>query len=89
MKARNVFRKLGMTVAMGALVLTATPTAIAGTAPTSAAGKTFAAFLQQHDAAQKAAGSCTGVYIQSQATARYWSTRSDSSGYTGALRQQA
>ncbi|MET8145383.1 hypothetical protein ABZU32_34210 [Sphaerisporangium sp. NPDC005288] len=85
MKARNVFRKLGMTVAVGALVLTATPTAIADTTPTPAAGKTFADFLQQHDAAQRAAATCTNVYIQSPAMVRYWSTRSDSSGYTGSM----
>ncbi|GII59844.1 hypothetical protein Pth03_82330 [Planotetraspora thailandica] len=59
MNLRNVSRKFGMSLAAGAVVLTATPAASAATAPTPVPAvsrfKTLADYAKQRDAAREAA----------------------------------
>ncbi|GII59846.1 hypothetical protein Pth03_82350 [Planotetraspora thailandica] len=102
MNLRNVFGKVGMTVAVGAVVLTAAPAAIADTTPTPAPAvrkvKTLAEYVRDRDAARKAARDgargtiliCDDVSLTSQANNRHVSAELDYTGnYSGMLRARA
>ncbi|GII59847.1 hypothetical protein Pth03_82360 [Planotetraspora thailandica] len=89
MNLRNVFAKVGMTVAAGAVVLTATPSAIAGTAPTPTPAQPAVKALTLPDW-DLGDDHCDDVTIKSKAGNRFVSAEVDYTGYvSGMLRARA